>query len=544
MWASSSSISATAAPKRASATSSSSSYGVKTTSLTIIALIVTSLGSLYQNNKILTTRTTASNAEHLVVKGGVPVDFTSDNVAEEASKDIDKNVIRNLCSTSPEKCSIQVGRSLNECQKPQQSNDNDVKKISGSIFVTPESNFSYDALTRFCKQVEDVTSVLHSFQNISSTIATVVCERTIASHVVGVHEMSPTAVPGSSSSQEDKQQQHHHPLIAFPAWGKYKPQEFKDGYLKIGRWKEYATGFVTPNNRNMCFWPGVPQLASDVQQHQQHQLQLSILTKKDPIILDKILVSGGPFDNFWHGMFILNSWCLMKDNQEISFLVQEKKKNRLDYLTTFADAIGINNSRIVLHDRPVISRSKMMYAAPFKMDAVDWSCLHDTLGVKKEEENNTKEEEEQEEESSYALVYYRGARSKPLLTRDIRLGLHEKFVKAISKELGIQVKTFHGIESFDDQRELFSNAKIVIGPHGAGFANLVFTPKAIPVVELFSPQIADRSCQMFGAHSFREPLPWWPVIVDSMADEDAILGRAVSVVKQAYLYHYGDEMKQ
>ena len=185
-----------------------------------------------------------------------------------------------------------------------------------------------------------------------------------------------------------------------------------------------------------------------------------------------------------------------------------------------------------------------MYVAPFQMYAVDWSCLHDTLGVKKEEENDTKEEEEQEEESSYALVYYRGARSKPLLTRDIRLGLHEKFVKAISKELGIQVKTFHGIESFDDQRELFSNAKMFVGPHGAGFANLVFTSKTIPVVELFSPQTANRSSQMFGAHSFREPLPWWPVIVDSMADEDAILGRAVSVVKQAYLYHYGDETKQ
>ena len=71
-----------------------------------------SLGALYQNNKILNTinyfpmsidraatRTIASNAEHVGVEKGVPVDFTSDNVAEEASKDVDKNVIRNLCST-------------------------------------------------------------------------------------------------------------------------------------------------------------------------------------------------------------------------------------------------------------------------------------------------------------------------------------------------------------------------------------------------------------------------------------------------------------
>ena len=110
-------------------------------------------------------------------------DFTSDNVAEEASiaveqrrlhlrsqdsatttninlnKNDDKNVIRNLCSTSPEMCSIQGGRSLNECQKPQQSNNNDVKKISGSIYVIPESNFSHDALTIFCRRYVSSTII-------------------------------------------------------------------------------------------------------------------------------------------------------------------------------------------------------------------------------------------------------------------------------------------------------------------------------------------------------------------------------------------------
>ena len=52
MWSSSSiSASATAAPKRASATSFPS-YGIKTTSLTIIALVLMSLGALYQNDTI------------------------------------------------------------------------------------------------------------------------------------------------------------------------------------------------------------------------------------------------------------------------------------------------------------------------------------------------------------------------------------------------------------------------------------------------------------------------------------------------------------
>jgi hypothetical protein len=437
----------------------------------------------------------------------------------------DKNVIRNLCSTSPEKCSIQGQMSLRECQKPHPMNR--IKKISGSIFIIPESNFSHADLMLFCKQGKEVKSILHAFHNISTTITTMICERRISSNATGLHEMSPAAAGSSSISSEENKQQDQHPLIAFPAWGKHKPKEFYDK----PSWKDYTTGFVTPN-QDMCFWPEAPQLVSDDQQ-QQH---LSVLTKTDPIYLDKILVSGGPFDNFWHGMLILNTWCMMKDSLDVSFLVQEGKTP--SYVKNFANAMGINNTRIVVHDRPVVSKSKTMYVTPFRMQGVDWSCLHDTLQVKVANENNHTEKQEY----SYALVYFRRARNRP--HRDIRSELHKKFAKAISKELGIAVKTFDGGETFDKQRELFSRAKIFIGPHGAGFANLVFTSKTIPVVELFSPAIAHRSCQMFGAHSFRQPLPWWPVLVDSFADEEAILGRAVSVVKQAYLYHYDyDESK-
>ena len=66
----------------------------------------------------------------------------------------------------------------------------------------------------------------------------------------------------------------------------------------------------------------------------------------------------------------------------------------------------------------------------------------------------------------------------------------------------------------------------------------MFTSNPIPAVELLTPQIGDRLWQMLGAHSFRHPLPWWPVLVKSLSDEEAILGQAVSVAKMAYLYHY------
>jgi capsular polysaccharide biosynthesis protein len=39
--------------------------------------------------------------------------------------------------------------------------------------------------------------------------------------------------------------------------------------------------------------------------------------------------------------------------------------------------------------------------------------------------------------------------------------------------------------SLADQVELFSEAKVVIGPHGAGLTNIMFAPKGAIVIECF-----------------------------------------------------------
>lgn len=425
-----------------------------------------------------------------------------------------RDYVRDLCSSSSEKCSIQQGLQA-RCQKHLQF-DNKVKKISGLIFTIPESNMSNADMKVWCRNGIGIDSILHPSQSPSaSAVTATVCERTIPGNVSGVHKFS-----AESSSQ------HQLPLIVFPAWGKSNPKDFKYKKNSNNDWKEYTTGFVSPD-QDMCFWPEVPQLVLEETPSSSDKQQLSILTNKDPIYVHKVLVSGGFFDNFWHAMHILNSWCIMKDDhQDLSFLVQEQEQKAIPlFVTNFANAMGINNTRILLHDRPVVSNSDT-YLAPFKMAAVDWSCLQDSLQVKVGDDD-----------LSYALVYFRpNAKKRP--DRDIPLNLHKQFVKALSKELGIPVKTFNGSESFEKQRRLFSRAKIFIGPHGAGFSNLVFTSRPIPVVELVTPQLGKRSWQMLGAHSFLQPLPWWPVVVNSFADEASILGQAVSVVKKAYSYHY------
>jgi capsular polysaccharide biosynthesis protein len=48
-------------------------------------------------------------------------------------------------------------------------------------------------------------------------------------------------------------------------------------------------------------------------------------------------------------------------------------------------------------------------------------------------------------------------------------------------------KVLLGPLSFEDQVKLFASAKMIVTPHGAGLANLVFCQKGTEVIELFSP---------------------------------------------------------
>ena len=210
------------------------------------------------------------------------------------------NFVRELCSSS-DKCSTK--QKLQACQKPQF--DNKVKKISGSIFTIPESNMTSADLASFCGKcnVSDIGSMLRPSQSSSSAseVNAMVCERTIPGDVSGVQKF-----PSDRSGQKLL------PLIAFPAWGKINPEDFKYEHSNDD-WKDYTTGFVSPD-QDMCFWPEVPQLVDETTSSSNKQQLLSILTRKDPIYANKLFVSGGFFDNFWHALFILNSWCIMKDD--------------------------------------------------------------------------------------------------------------------------------------------------------------------------------------------------------------------------------------
>ena len=49
--------------------------------------------------------------------------------------------------------------------------------------------------------------------------------------------------------------------------------------------------------------------------------------------------------------------------------------------------------------------------------------------------------------------------------------------------------TFDGSETFHETIEKFQRAKIVVGPHGAGMTNLVFSQEGTHVIEYLTPSL-------------------------------------------------------
>ena len=67
--------------------------------------------------------------------------------------------------------------------------------------------------------------------------------------------------------------------------------------------------------------------------------------------------------------------------------------------------------------------------------------------------------------------------------KDLRLITNEKEIKKFLEKEGFVSITL-GNYAFSDQVEIFNNAEIIVGLHGAGFANLCFCKKGCRVIEL------------------------------------------------------------
>lgn len=80
---------------------------------------------------------------------------------------------------------------------------------------------------------------------------------------------------------------------------------------------------------------------------------------------------------------------------------------------------------------------------------------------------------------SIGILMYRQEPTRKVLNQD------ETLMMLKTKYPDLEWVVFDKL-SPEDTAALFSNAKIIVGPHGAGFTNMIFAPKGIHVVEFIS----------------------------------------------------------
>lgn len=327
--------------------------------------------------------------------------------------------------------------------------------------------------------------------NDNQTLVQILCHRSMESSIY--------RVPGPS------------PHVLLPGWGAYWPGE-REGY-----WNQYATAIVTAEGP-VCFWPVIPRMKKkekDIRLWTEAFSSESEDTLEKPRRYGKVMLAGGYFTAFWHAMAVFNSWCKMRDVDDLYFIVEFEYDEEPDFFDKWVSALGIPRERIVVHDTTIFADEVL--AAHYRDVDVDWSCLHALLHP----------QQTYPEEERHALIYFR---SHSGVERDIPEDIHLDFAKALGERIpGLVVKTFYGSESMEETRDLFARAKVVIGPHGAGLSNLIFCAESIPVIEFLTLDMF-RVWEAFGGQTFN--LQWWPVLLDSFDSRGQIMD-AIAVVEKA-----------
>jgi capsular polysaccharide biosynthesis protein len=89
-------------------------------------------------------------------------------------------------------------------------------------------------------------------------------------------------------------------------------------------------------------------------------------------------------------------------------------------------------------------------------------------------------------EKKYGIFIYRRETQRNIINSD------EVFTMIKNKYSNLEWKLFDS-ETFENTVELFSKASIIIGPHGAGLTNMLFSPDNITVIE-FIPETEPNLC--------------------------------------------------
>lgn len=254
-------------------------------------------------------------------------------------------------------------------------------------------------------------------------------------------------------------------------------------------WMDYSSIITNKDGTTKCIWP---------KNHLSHtidiaQQSLDHTTKK----IANLMIASGFVDNIWHAAQVLNSWCETR-RANVSYAVQTHNTELPKYMYTWSSAMGISSERIINHKMPIVANNIVSTSTLF----ADWSCLHSVLRIPRIQNK--------------IIIYARnnGHKSRAFSTENAQQ-LQLKIKRKISTH---EIVIFDGKDSFDDAREKFASAQLVIGPHGAGMVNVVFCQPRTHIIELLQLSSEGfRSHQMYGGGRLGHI--WWPMLTTSFNSE-------------------------
>jgi len=210
----------------------------------------------------------------------------------------------------------------------------------------------------------------------------------------------------------------------------------------------------------------------------------SLFDRPKPVLRKKIkgnvaVISTNYAVCYYHWMFDIFQRFFLLESNNIQYDKLVVNKLKYPYQKQSMDLLGIPKEKIVetsdnvLYFADKIITTSFHYFDPILLPLVRKGFLHAAEKVK-----FTKQMPERIY-ISRDKAKYRKIANEDELNNFLE---HEGFTRVFLEEL-----------SFIEQLTLFKNAKIVIGPHGAGFTNIIFSNPGLKVIEIFSPGY-DNGC--------------------------------------------------
>ncbi len=229
-----------------------------------------------------------------------------------------------------------------------------------------------------------------------------------------------------------------------------------------------------------------------------------VLTKGTPRFKKKIkgkifslLTGGAGNNNYWHWLFdVLPRFKILENTQnlkDINYFLLPNLKNRFQIETL--DIIGIPKKKrlsslkqrhiecdqIIVSDHPyVIKNDASNEIQNLPMWIISWL-------------NSTLTKDKALDDKSFPVNIYIDRSDAHPNVANLRQIINEKDVVNFLKERGFNIITLSNY-TFKDQMKLFYNAKNIVGLHGAGFANVIFSKPELKVLEL-KPSSAGKMCE-------------------------------------------------